>query len=225
MNEKSKFENLFILTCGIITGILVYYNYQEPQIETEKLYIRDTISDTYTFTWESQAKRTGWKQHLSVWNNWNTITKKESWTTKPKDNKWLKFMGSVQSGTVIRHLWFDTWDIRQNYINYAYKIWWENLMLLWECENWTWNIDTLGDNWNAYWFCQASINIPERMEDHKRIDKDRFKTDRMYQLDSCWRLRQEWTPFYWPERKIYKQWRYMWMCYEYVKSRFTVVNK
>lgn len=73
-------------------------------------------------------------------------------------------------------------------------------MLLNECENAKRELDTLWDNGNSVWMCQAWVNNSNRMKTHKWIDVDRYKTDEDYQLEVCRRLRQEWTPFYWPGR-------------------------
>jgi hypothetical protein len=114
----------------------------------------------------------------------------------------------------IIHKGFATWDYRQERVQYAFDIGWWNLVLLNECENAQWTIDRKWDAWLAYWMCQIQLHR------HKDIDKKRFITDWKYQLDMCWKKREGWTLFFWPDRVIKGQ-----KCYAYVKDRFIIKYK
>lgn len=102
----------------------------------------------------------------------------------------------------------------------AYAMWWENLFFLNECENALWTIDRLWDWWDAVGMCQASVNNKSWMKTHQWIDVPRYKTDENYQLEVCRRLRQEWTPFYWPERVNKKTGE---MCYQERRYKLDLV--
>ena len=198
--ENPIYEKLFILICLIAICFGLVYGFKNPQYEQQ--------IPVYQWTWIIES-----------WENRTIST--ELNTTKPKErvNKYpIKPIvkndnPKVQSttGLSIRHLWFSTGDIKQQYVNYAYKLWGMDLVLLMECENGTWNIDTRWDNGNAYWLCQMNKiynYIPEWYYDTRQI-----------QVEYCAEKMKNWTPFYGPSRKI------KWVkCYQYVKDRFYITN-
>lgn len=91
-------------------------------------------------------------------------------------------------------------DWRQAFVNYAYQIWWEDLVYLIECENATWNMYRQSEVYNkwrrepSYWFCQIDRDFYESI-----VDSDKFWADPFWQLDKCNELMKGWTPFYWRE--------------------------
>ena len=112
----------------------------------------------------------------------------------------------------IIHEWFDYNDIRQQYVNYAYKLWWWDLVYLMECENWNWSIYTKWDSGKSTWLCQMHKGY------HKDIPAEYYTTWQV-QVEYCYQKRKSWTVFYWPSRII--KWK---KCSEYVKDRFTFIE-
>ena len=116
----------------------------------------------------------------------------------------------------IRHKWFSEDSPVQQYVQYAYEIWWMDLVLLMECENGSWNMylqSNVVKNWKrekSFWFCQISqVHHPEI------VNTDLFWNDWKWQIDRCKELMDWWTPFYWRDRKI------KWVkCSKYVLDRF-----
>lgn len=109
----------------------------------------------------------------------------------------------------IIHKWFGTWDIRQKYVQYAYKLWGMDFVTMLECENWNWNIKAIGDWWHAFWLCQMNTNyhkLPEWYKDTWQV-----------QIEYCYEKWSTWTKFYWPTRKI--KWQ---RCSSYVLDRFII---
>lgn len=107
----------------------------------------------------------------------------------------------------IVHKWFSTEDIRQKYVQYAYKLWGMDFVTMLECENGNWNIKAIWDSWKAYWLCQMNTNyhkLPEWYKDTWQI-----------QIEYCYQKWSTWTRFYWPTRII--KWQ---RCSNYVLDRF-----
>ena len=120
----------------------------------------------------------------------------------------------------IRHKWFSEDSPVQLYVQYAYEVWWMDLVLLMECENGNWNMyqqSTVVRNWkreDSWWLCQ--IHRP----DHKEIvNNPLFWSDYKWQIDRCKELMEWKTLFFWRDRKI-KGMR----CSDYVKDRFILDN-
>ena len=111
----------------------------------------------------------------------------------------------------IIHEWFDYNDIRQQYVNYAYKLWWWDLVYLMECENGNWSIYTRWDSGKAFWLCQMNTNYHKLPED--------YYTTWQVQVELCYQKWKEWTKFYWPSRIVKGK-----RCSEYVKDRFTYIE-
>ena len=112
-----------------------------------------------------------------------------------------------ENSWTIRHSWFKRDDIRQKYVQYAYKLWWMDLVTLMECENWNRSISTRWDGWDAIWLCQMNIRYHSLPAE--------YYTSRQVQVEYCNQKFRWWTRFYWPSRNIKGQ-----RCSEYVKSRF-----
>lgn len=105
------------------------------------------------------------------------------------------------------HKWFARDDIKQKYVQYAYKLWWMDFVKLIECENWNRNIKAIGDSWKAFWLCQMNTNY------HKLPDW--YKDNWVIQVEYCYKKRKSWTKYYWPSRIIKGQ-----KCSSYVSNRF-----
>lgn len=136
------------------------------------------------------------QDQLKETGNWGTYETDEIWT-----------------GHTIVHNGFPLDSQIQEMVQYAYNVWGMNLVITIECENWKRLTNRHWDAWLAYGLCQAQLR------QHPEIDSDRFKTDRKYQIDECWRMRSTWTPFYWPWREV--NWR---ACYVEVQDRFTILT-
>jgi len=116
----------------------------------------------------------------------------------------------------ITHKGFAKDSIVQQYVQYAYQIWWMDLVTLIDCENGTWNMYRQSEvvkKWKrekSFWLCQISqVYHPEI------VNTDEFWNSWKWQLDKCNELMNWWTAFYGRDRKI------KWVrCSEYVKSRF-----
>ena len=123
-----------------------------------------------------------------------------------------------RSLTKITHKWYAENSPIQSYVQYAYEIWWMDLVTLIECENWTWQPhrqSSVIKSWKrekSFWFCQISqVYHPEI------VNTDTFRNDRKWQLDKCNELMKWWTAFYGRDRKI------KWVkCSKYVLNRFVV---
>lgn len=113
----------------------------------------------------------------------------------------------IENTIPIVHKWFDTSDIRQKYVQYAYKLWGIDFVTMLECENGNWDIKAVWDSWKAYWLCQMNTNyhkLPEWYKDTWQI-----------QIEYCYQKWSTWTRFYWPTRII--KWH---RCSNYVLDRF-----
>ena len=110
----------------------------------------------------------------------------------------------------ITHDWFHSSDIRQQYVQYAYKLWWFDFVKMIECENGNWSLYAVWDWWDAFWLCQMNKKY------HKDIPQDYYNWVWQVQLEYCYQKWKWWTKFYGPSRII------KWVrCSEYVKDRFT----
>jgi len=91
-------------------------------------------------------------------------------------------------------------DQIQKYVQYAYKISWNdiNFVATLEAENWAWNMYRQSDvvkNWireDSYWFCQLHRNWHRDVVDTKEFWSDPYR-----QLDKCFEKYDWWTKFYW----------------------------
>ena len=120
-----------------------------------------------------------------------------------------------QGGRIV-HNWFDLNDIKQKYVNYAYKLWWWDFVYLIECENWNRNpsVKVWDRVWYAYGLCQLNDKYQKDI-----LNNTDYKTNRARQVEECYTKYLDWTPFYWRNRIIKGK-----KCYEYVKDRFTYVE-
>lgn len=112
-------------------------------------------------------------------------------------------------GVPIVHKWFSTEDIRQKYVQYAYKLWGIDFVTMMECENGNWNIKAVWDGGHAFWLCQMNTNyhkLPEWYKDTWQV-----------QVEYCYQKWSTGTKFYWPTRIIKKQ-----KCKDYVLDRFII---
>ena len=105
------------------------------------------------------------------------------------------------------HKWFARDDIKQKYVQYAYKLWGMDFVKLIECENGNRNINAIWDSWKAFWLCQMNTNY------HKLPAE--YKTSWVVQIEYCYKKRKSWTKFYWPSRIVKGK-----KCSSYVSNRF-----
>ena len=120
---------------------------------------------------------------------------------------------SEYQGVRITHDWFSLDDIRQKYVQYAYKLWGFDFVKMIECENWNWNVHARGDSWDAYWLCQMNKRF------HKDIPQAYYDWVWQVQIEYCYQKWSKWTVYYWPNRIIKGV-----KCSKYVENRFTFVE-
>ena len=143
---------------------------------------------------QSEIEKDFVMQAIEITDVWDVLVR--TWT----EYYWVK----------ITHDWFDYNDIKQKYVQYAYKLWWFEFVRMIECENGNWNIHAVWDWWDAYWLCQMNKKF------HKDIPQAYYDGVWQVQLEYCYQKWKWWTKFYWPSRIV------KWMrCSEYVKDRFT----
>jgi hypothetical protein len=103
-------------------------------------------------------------------------------------------------------------------VEYAYDIWWMDLVKLIECENGAWNSfrqSTVIRNWvreQSYWLCQIHKKYHPNI-----INDSRFREDWKVQIEYCKELIDGGTKFYGPDRIIDGE-----KCYEYSEKRFVL---
>lgn len=118
----------------------------------------------------------------------------------------------IENTVPIVHKWFEADDIRQKYVQYAYKLGGMDFVKMIECENGNWRLDAIGDGGHAFGLCQINTNY------HKLPDG--YKDTWQVQVEYCYNKWSTWTRFYWPSRKINGQ-----RCSTYVESRFIINDK
>lgn len=123
-------------------------------------------------------------------------------TISESDYKWIRVL----------HKWFPSDSVVQNIVTYAYKLGGYDFLAVLECENWTYQLNSLGDNNHAHGLCQANDRF------HKDIPSD-YTTNWVVAVEYCYQKRSSWTKFYWPSRMI--KWQ---RCSDYVKDRFTYIE-
>ena len=111
----------------------------------------------------------------------------------------------------ITHKWYPENSLAQNVVRYAYELWGMDFVYVFECENGTYDMHRVWDNWHAHWLCQINDLY------HNDIPAD-YETDYKVAVEYCYKKWKEWTPFYWPSR-VSKATHWM-KCSNYVKSRF-----
>ena len=115
------------------------------------------------------------------------------------------------TGTLI-HKWFSEDSLTQKIVNYAYKLGGMDFVYVLECENWSYRLNSRGDNGHAHWICQMNDRY------HKDIPSD-YTTNRVVAVEYCYKKWKSWVAFYWPSRIIKGK-----KCYNYVSDRFTIIE-
>ena len=114
---------------------------------------------------------------------------------------------------MILHNGYASDSIIQDYVNYAYNLWWIDFVKLIECENGR-RDPTVVSSTRDYWLCQLNyrynkkfINSPDFADPYKQLDYcyEKFKINP--------KLR------YWPTRKVRGR-----KCIDYVSNRFDTVQ-
>lgn len=116
----------------------------------------------------------------------------------------------IENTVPIVHKWFQSDDVRQNMVQYAYKLGGMDFVTMIECENWNWSLTARGDSWHAHGLCQMSDLY------HRDIPAD-YKTNWVVAVEYCYQKFSTGTKFYWPSRKI--KWK---KCANYVLDRFII---
>ena len=146
-----------------------------------------------------------------IWNG-GFSPKGNGLTLENTDKKWdikKPEIKEIDKSDLITHKWFDEEDIRQDYVEYAYKLWGIDFVKMIECENGNWNLKAVWDSWKAFWLCQMNTNY------HKLPDG--YRDTWQVQVEYCYQKWSTGTKFYWPTRKIKGK-----TCSEYVNDRFII---
>ena len=113
---------------------------------------------------------------------------------------------------ILVHNWYSYGDKKQDYVNYAYHLWWIEFVKLIECENGRWDPKRVSKT-NDRWLCQLNykfnrkfINSPDFADPYKQLDYCYEK----YKINPNLR--------YWPKRKIEGK-----KCSDYVSDRFSIL--
>jgi len=113
---------------------------------------------------------------------------------------------------IIVHNWYASSSAIQNYVNYAYNLWWIDFVKLIECENGIWDPNRVSST-HDYWLCQLNYKYNKNF-----IDSVDF-SDPYKQLDYCYeKFKINPKLRYWPNRKIHGK-----KCTEYVSDRFDII--
>lgn len=114
----------------------------------------------------------------------------------------------------IRHEWFAKDDIKQKYVQYAYKLGGMDFVIVMECENGNRDFNAVWDSWHAFWLCQMNDHY------HKNFPSD-YKSNWIVQVEYCFQKWKSGTKFYGPDRIIKGTNQ---RCKNYVKKRFTIIE-
>lgn len=113
---------------------------------------------------------------------------------------------------ILVHNWYDYSVALQDYVNYAYHLWWIEFVKLIECENGRWDPKRVSKT-NDRGLCQLNyrynkkfINSPDFADPYKQLDYCYEK----YKINPNLR--------YWPRRKIEGK-----KCSDYVSNRFDIL--
>ena len=113
----------------------------------------------------------------------------------------------------IRHTWYPEDSLAQRVVSYAYELGGLDFVLVFECENWTYDMNRLGDHGHAHGLCQINDHF------HKNIPAEYF-TDWKFAVEYCYQKWKSGTPFYGPTtRRTSTKWM---MCKDYVLNRFVI---
>ena len=113
---------------------------------------------------------------------------------------------------IIVHNWYARSSAIQNYVNYAYNLWWMDFVKLIECENGVWDPKRISKT-RDHWLCQLNYRYNKSF-----INSSDF-SDPYKQLDYCYeKYKANPKLRYWPDRKIKGK-----KCSDYVDSRFDVI--
>lgn len=113
---------------------------------------------------------------------------------------------------VIVHNWYASDSTVQNYVNYAYNVWWIDFVKLIECENGTWDPKKVSKT-HDHWLCQLNYKY------NKKFINSADFSDPYKQLDYCYeKYKVNPKLRYWPNRKIKGK-----KCSDYVDDRFDIM--
>lgn len=131
-----------------------------------------------------------------------------------ENNQGLEFQGQVQQQEhqeFIVHNWYSSDSVIQDYINYAYELWWIEFVKLIECENWRRDPNRVSET-HDHGLCQLNYKYNKKF-----INSADFK-DPYKQLDYCYeKYKTNPKLRYWPNRRIKGK-----KCSDYVDDRFDI---
>lgn len=113
---------------------------------------------------------------------------------------------------ILVHNWYSYGAKMQDYVNYAYHLWWIEFVKLIECENGRWDPKRISKT-NDRGLCQLNYKYNKRF-----INSPDF-ADPYKQLDYCYeKYKINPNLRYWPKRKIEGK-----KCSDYVSNRFGIL--
>jgi len=113
---------------------------------------------------------------------------------------------------IVIHNWYADGSPIQDYVNYAYKLWWIDFVKLIECENGRWDPKRVSKT-RDFWLCQLNYRY------NKKFINSLDFADPYKQLDYCYeKYKINPNLRYWPKRKIEGK-----KCSDYVSNRFSVL--
>lgn len=209
--NQTKTDYLFILIMSIVisSSFLLFTIAKEPN------YQWITIKST-----EQEIHRISMAEEILTWESDKLIEpriKENKPTIKREETKRVQLLEDEVWEHVIWHKWYDRDDIIQKKVQLAYDLWWMRQVIVQECENWWRDEYRKWDSGKALWMCQMNQN-------YHNLPKE-YYGNWEYQTKYCAEKIKWWTPFYWPDRPLYKNWKYIGKCKDVVKSRFVLTTK
>ena len=205
INWKNKKDNLLLSISSLLLILWLFCIITSYTIPSS-IADNNSIIKELTIEYENTIlKKRCLKNQLDRINWWKKITENfcdlkenlESFRNKKVEKIEVK-------NKKIAHKGWSIDDERQDWLNYAYKLWGKDFVLTLLAENGTMSIDrksgSIWVNWYSdYWLCQINIGY------HKAILSD-WKNGKKFadwfydpykQLDYCYKLYSNWTKFYW----------------------------
>lgn len=143
-----------------------------------------------------------------LWNNVSDGVSVELNNSTPAQSTMSENNSQAKKNWQITHLWFSEESYVQNIVNYAYKLWGMDFVLMLECENGSYRLDATSDRWRSRWLCMVNNRW------HKDTPSE-YTTSWVVAVEYCYQKWKGWTKFYGPQRKIKGQ-----TCSNYVRNRF-----
>ena len=226
--------NLFAVLIGFMISI-TFFAYSQAKQQDYQIPTGNNYAVSSTWKFESVKEVNSWEHKpITIKNQWtwrseNVVAwtrKIESWWnwSVEKVNSWWSKLALVNG--------FAEDSLATMVSTYAYEL--DNarrkdFLIMMKCENGNFDIhlqssvpDTNWPNWreDSRGLCQLN-----RTRHSEVVDNPLFRNDWKRQVEQCYKKRVAWTKFYWPNRPIYKNKKYIGKCSDVVKNDFTLISK